>query len=55
MTSQVWRNSLREDQCGDADSVDIESQPKDMSLAYRYPELTLDAIYSGVVLFAVQK
>ncbi|GFY87389.1 transducin family protein [Actinidia rufa] len=45
MTSQVWRNSLREDQCGDVDSVDIESQPKDMSLAHRYPELALVAIY----------
>lgn len=38
------------DQCGDADSVDIGSQPKDMNLALLSPDLALVSTDSGVVL-----
>ena len=47
---QIWRNSLLGDQCGEAESVDIGSQPKDLSLAILYPGLALVSIDSGVVL-----
>ncbi|KAK5794679.1 hypothetical protein PVK06_035918 [Gossypium arboreum] len=39
---QVRRISLNGDQCGDGDSFDIGSQPKDLSLALLSPELALD-------------
>ncbi|KAA8541323.1 hypothetical protein F0562_025286 [Nyssa sinensis] len=48
--NKIWRNSLHGDQCGDADSIDIGSQPKDLSLAILSPELALVSIDSGVVL-----
>ncbi|CAK9185591.1 unnamed protein product [Ilex paraguariensis] len=48
--NKVWRVSLNGDQCGVADCVDIGSQPKDLSLAFLSPELTLVSIDSGVVL-----
>lgn len=38
------------DQCGDADSVDIGSQPKDLNLALLSPDLALVSTDSGVVL-----
>lgn len=38
------------DQYGDADAIDIGSQPKDLSLALRCPELALITIDSGVVV-----
>ncbi|KAL6960451.1 Actin-interacting protein 1-2 [Sarracenia purpurea var. burkii] len=47
--NMILRNSLLEDQCGDADSIDIGNQPKDLSLAILSPELTLVSIKSGVV------
>lgn len=53
--NKVWRNSLLGDECGDADSVDIGSQPKDLSLAIRSPELALVSIDSGVVLLSGTK
>ncbi|KAM7523704.1 hypothetical protein LguiA_013606 [Lonicera macranthoides] len=50
--NKIWRVPLLEggDQCGDADSVDVGSQPKDISLALLSPELALIAIETGVVL-----
>ncbi|KAL8474724.1 hypothetical protein ACS0TY_031243 [Phlomoides rotata] len=48
--NKVWRFSLLGDQCGDADSVDIGNQPKDLSLALLSPELALVAIDTGVTL-----
>lgn len=53
--TQVWRNSLLGDECGDADSVDIGSQPKDLSLAIGSPELALVSVDSGVVLLSGTK
>lgn len=38
------------DQCGDADSVDIGSQPKDLSFALLSPELVLVTTDSGIVM-----
>ncbi|XP_052179853.1 actin-interacting protein 1-2 [Diospyros lotus] len=48
--NKIWRNSLHGDQCADVDSVDIGSQPKDLSLALLSPDLALVSIDSGVVL-----
>ncbi|XP_059640032.1 actin-interacting protein 1-2 [Cornus florida] len=48
--NKIWRNSLHGDQCGDANPIDIGSQPKDLSLALRSSELALVSIDSGVVL-----
>jgi WD40 repeat protein len=50
LTTKIWRVSVHEDQCGDSDSVDIGTQPKDLSLALLSPELALVSIDSGVVL-----
>lgn len=47
---KVWRFSLHGDQCGDADSVDIGNQPKDLSLALLSPDLALVSIDTGVTL-----
>lgn len=47
---QIWRICLHGDQCGDGDSVDIGSQPKDLSLALLSPELALVSTDSGVVM-----
>lgn len=47
---QIWRISLHGDQCGNGDSADIGSQPKDVSLALLSPELALITTESGVVL-----
>ena len=46
----MWRVRFLGDQCGDADSIDVRSQPKDISLALLCPELALVAIDSGVVM-----
>lgn len=48
--NKIWRVSVHGDQCGDADSVDIGTQPKDLSLALLSPELALVSTDSGVVL-----
>lgn len=50
MATQIWRVSVHGDQCGDADSVDIGTQPKDLSLALLSPELALVSTDSGVVM-----
>ncbi|KAB5524543.1 hypothetical protein DKX38_022292 [Salix brachista] len=47
---QLWRVRFLGDQCGDADSIDVGNQPKDISLALLCPELALVAIDSGVVM-----
>ncbi|XP_034673415.1 actin-interacting protein 1-2 [Vitis riparia] len=48
--NKIWRVSLQGDQCGDADCVDIGSQPKDLSLSLLSPELALVSTDSGVVI-----
>ncbi|KAK1372001.1 actin-interacting protein 1-2 [Heracleum sosnowskyi] len=48
--NKVWRIPLLGDQCGEAECVDIGSQPKDLSFARHSPEFVLVAIDSGVVL-----
>ncbi|OWM62627.1 actin-interacting protein 1-2 [Punica granatum] len=48
--NKVRRVSLQGDQCADGVSVDVGSQPKDLSLALLSPELSLVAIETGVVL-----
>lgn len=46
----MWRVPLHGDQCGDAESVDVGSQPKDISHALLSTELVLVSIDTGVVL-----
>ncbi|KAK9996572.1 hypothetical protein SO802_021258 [Lithocarpus litseifolius] len=53
--NKIWRVSVHGDQCGDADSVDIGSQPKDLSLALLSPDLALVSTDSGVVLLRSAK
>lgn len=48
--NQIRRVSLHGDQCGDAEAIDIGSQPKDLSVALLSPELALVSIDSGVVM-----
>ncbi|KAK9278918.1 hypothetical protein L1049_028499 [Liquidambar formosana] len=48
--NKVWRVSLHGDQCGESNSIDIGSQPKDLSLALLSPELALVSTDSGVVI-----
>lgn len=48
--NKIWRVSLHGDQCGDAEAIDIGSQPKDLSVALLFPELALVSIDSGVVM-----
>ncbi|KAI3921103.1 hypothetical protein MKX01_036082 [Papaver californicum] len=48
--NKVWRIPLLGDQCGDAEAVDIGSQPKDLSIAQLSPELVLISTDSGVVM-----
>ncbi|XP_057994908.1 actin-interacting protein 1-2-like isoform X2 [Hevea brasiliensis] len=46
----ICRVRFQGDQCGDANSIDISSQPKDLSLALLNPGLALVTIDSGVVM-----
>ncbi|AET05549.1 putative transcription factor WD40-like family [Medicago truncatula] len=48
--NKIRRVSLHGDQCGDAEAIDIGSQPKDFSVALSSPELVLVSIDSGVVM-----
>ncbi|XP_047337609.1 actin-interacting protein 1-2-like [Impatiens glandulifera] len=49
--NKVWRSSfLHGDQLGDAESIDVGNQPKDLSLALLSPELALVCTDSGVSL-----
>ncbi|XP_073000354.1 actin-interacting protein 1-2-like [Typha latifolia] len=48
--NKVWRVPISGDQCGDAASVDVGSQPKDLNLAVQTPELALISTDSGVVM-----
>ncbi|RZC14127.1 Actin-interacting protein 1-2 isoform B [Glycine soja] len=48
--NKIRRVSLHGDQCGDAEAIDIGSQPKDLSVALLSPELALVSIDSGVVM-----
>ena len=50
MSVQVWRIPVHGDQFGDANSVDVGSQPKDLSISLLSPELALVATDSGVVM-----
>lgn len=47
---QVYRVPLEGDNLGLAETVDVGSQPKDLSLALDHPELAIVAVESGVVL-----
>lgn len=48
--TQIRRVSLQGYQCGDANSIDISSQPKDLSLALLSPEIALSTTDSGVLM-----
>ncbi|BBH04166.1 transducin family protein / WD-40 repeat family protein [Prunus dulcis] len=48
--NKVWRVPVHSDQCGDAEPIDIGSQPKDISLALQSPELALVSTDTGVVM-----
>lgn len=48
--NKIRRVSLHGDQCGDAEAIDIGSQPKDFSVALSSPELVIVSIDSGVVM-----
>ncbi|CAI8619991.1 unnamed protein product [Vicia faba] len=48
--NKIQRISLHGDQCGDAEAIDIGTQPKDFSIALSSPELVLVSIDSGVVM-----
>ncbi|KAI9101542.1 hypothetical protein K1719_023786 [Acacia pycnantha] len=48
--NKIWRATLQEDHCGDAEAIDVGSQPKDLSVALLSPELALVSIDSGVVM-----
>ncbi|CAM8918683.1 unnamed protein product [Rhodiola kirilowii] len=48
--NKIHRVRLVEDQCGEADIIDVGSQPQDLSLALHCPELALISTDSGVVL-----
>ncbi|CAN4086651.1 unnamed protein product [Withania somnifera] len=48
--NKIWRVSLLGDECGDANSIDVGTQPKDLSLALDSPEVTLVSFETGVIL-----
>ncbi|XP_054781713.1 actin-interacting protein 1-2 [Prosopis cineraria] len=48
--NKIWRAPLQGDHCGDAEAIDVGSQPKDLSVALLSPELALVSIDSGVVM-----
>lgn len=48
--NKISRVSLHGDEFGDAEAIDIGSQPKDLSVALHSPELALVSIDSGVVM-----
>ena len=52
---QVWRVSIKNGECGEAEAIDVGSQPKDLTLAALSPELALVSIDSGVVLLRGSK
>ncbi|MBA0706315.1 hypothetical protein Golax_018433 [Gossypium laxum] len=47
---KVWRISLDQDKAGEAEHIDVGSQPKDLSQAINSPDLALVSLDSGVVL-----
>ncbi|KAJ4972993.1 hypothetical protein NE237_006167 [Protea cynaroides] len=53
--NMVRRVSLLEDQCGEAESIDVGGQPKDLSFVHHNPELALISTDSGVVLLRGSK
>ncbi|KAK0573076.1 hypothetical protein LWI29_002644 [Acer saccharum] len=48
--NKVWRVPLSDGECGEAEHVDIGSQPMDVSLAFSSPGLALVSTDTGVVL-----
>ncbi|KAF5730320.1 66 kDa stress protein [Tripterygium wilfordii] len=48
--NKIWRVPLHGTECQGADSIDVGSQPKDLSLALLSPELALVTTDSGVTL-----
>lgn len=53
--NKVFRVPLKGDECGEAESVDVGSQPKDIHFALESPELALISTDSGVVLLRGSK
>lgn len=53
--TKVWRIPLVGDQCGDAETIDVGGQPKDLSVALLSPELALISTDSGVVMLRGSK
>ncbi|TYH88457.1 hypothetical protein ES332_D01G190000v1 [Gossypium tomentosum] len=48
--NKVWRISLDQDKAGEAEHIDVGSQPKDLSQTINSPDLALVSLDSGVVL-----
>ncbi|XP_073116264.1 actin-interacting protein 1-2 [Elaeis guineensis] len=48
--NKVWRIPLNGDQCGNAEPVDVGSQPKDLNLAVQIPALALVSTDSEVIM-----
>lgn len=51
----MFRVPLKGDQCGEAESVDVGSQPRDIHFALESPELAIISTDSGVVLLRGSK
>ncbi|XAR72267.1 hypothetical protein NMG60_11018848 [Bertholletia excelsa] len=49
--NKVWRFPTQAEECGTAEHVDTDSQPKDISFASDCPDLALISTETGVVLF----
>ncbi|XP_008806259.2 actin-interacting protein 1-2-like [Phoenix dactylifera] len=48
--NKIWRIPLNGDQCGNAEPVDVGSQPKDLNLAVQTPELALVSTDSEIIM-----
>ncbi|XP_039121370.1 actin-interacting protein 1-2 [Dioscorea cayenensis subsp. rotundata] len=53
--NKVWRIPLNGDKCGEAVHVDVGSQPKDLSLAVKFPEVALVSTDSGLAILRGSK
>lgn len=53
--NKVWRIPLNEGKCGEAVHVDVGSQPKDLSLAVKFPEVALVSTDSGLAILRGSK
>ncbi|KAG0500120.1 hypothetical protein HPP92_000192 [Vanilla planifolia] len=48
--NRVYRLALNEDRCGDAENVDVGSQPNGLHFVYKSPELVFVSTDSGIVM-----